>query len=89
MWNSSAFLVFIYSAVLFLAIVLIKLFQKPFKFLLKLILNCAMGCAAILFVNTFCSSLGFQIALNAVTGVLCAFLGLASPIFLAAFNLFF
>lgn len=89
MWNSSALAVFLYAVFLFATIFLIRVFQRQIKFLLTLIFNCILGCGAILAINTFAAGWGIQLALNAVTAALCAFLGIWAPVFLVAFNLFF
>lgn len=89
MFNNSSLNVFIYAAILMIIMILIKVFQKPLKFLSKLILNCFAGSSLILVINTLCAQFGFQIAVNAVTLTLCALLGIASPVFLTFFNILF
>lgn len=61
---------------LFLLYVLCRLFIRPLKWLLKLLLSCALGCLAMLLANKLLSNLGISFALNPLTAALSGILGL-------------
>lgn len=62
-----------YVAAMIAAILLIRFFFKPLKFILRLLINAALGCACIMLLNSFC---GAQIGINAITAAVCAILGI-------------
>ena len=61
---------------LFLLYVLCRLFIRPLKWLLKLLLSCALGCLAMLLANKLLSYFGISFALNPLTAALSGILGL-------------
>lgn len=61
---------------LFLLYVLCRLFIRPLKWLLKLLLSCALGCLAMLLANKLLSDFGISFALNPLTAALSGILGL-------------
>ncbi len=86
--GASAISVFLYAGVLFLVVLLAALLWRPLKFFLRLLFRSAVGCTAILIINTLFAHTSLQIALNAITALLCAFLGIGGVAFLVVFNLF-
>jgi len=83
----SSLTVLLYAVILTAVIFLIKLFEKPIRFLIRLVFNSALGGMLIIVINTLCAGFSFQIAINAVTLTLCAFLGVGGVGLLALFNL--
>lgn len=76
-----------YIGTMIAAILLIRFFSKPLKFMLKLLSNAVLGCACIMLLNSFC---GAQIGINPITAAVCAVLGIpgAGALYAASVFLF-
>lgn len=60
---------------LFVLYIICRIFIKPIKWLLRLILNCAVGCAAMLLINRIAAPLGISFAINPLTAMISGVLG--------------
>ena len=65
-----------YIGGLILVILLAKIFAKPFKIILKLCLNSAVGCLIMIIINSFSQFHNIYIGINPVTAAVCGLLGL-------------
>ena len=66
-----------------------KIFFKPIKFILKLILNSALGGMLIFIINLIGGAWGFHIGLNAVTAVAVGLLGIPAVVLILILQIFF
>lgn len=76
-WNIIAYL----SCICFLFL-FGRIFVKPLKFILKLVLNSILGGLTIYLINIIGTSFDFHIGLNVFTSILVGLLGLPGAIFL-------
>ncbi len=60
---------------LFVLYIICRIFIKPIKWLLRLILNCAVGCAAMLLINHIAAPIGINFAINPLTAMISGILG--------------
>lgn len=68
--------VFIYTSCLIAFIFFVRLFKRPLLFLLQFFVKAVFGIAIILLTNTYCGGMGLSVALNPVTVLLSAMLGI-------------
>ena len=69
-----------------LTILLIRIFSVPLRWLLKVLLNAAIGYVGLIIFNFFGGFLGLQIAINWVTILVTGFLGLPGVLLLLLFQ---
>ena len=81
------YLIFILTVISVLVIV--KLLSWPFKKILKLIFNIALGLVMIVLVNTFGAGIGIYIPFNSVTALISGLLGIPGVICLIILNYIF
>lgn len=74
--------VIIIATGILLMILLIRLFSVPLRWILKLLLNAAIGYVGLMIFNVLGSILDLQIAINWVTILVTGFLGLPGVILL-------
>lgn len=81
------YLVFILTVIAVLVIV--KLLSWPFRKIIKLVINIALGLVMIWLVNTFGAGIGIAIPFNVVTALVSGLLGLPGVICLIILNYIF
>ena len=69
--------------------VIAKICLKPLKSIIKIVLNSAIGGAALLVLNTVGKIWGIHIGINAITSVIVGILGLPAVIMLLILQIFF
>lgn len=67
---------FAYSVGAVLVVIAIVLLARPIKWLFRLVINCALGCAGLVAFNLFGGLFGLYIGVNLVTAVSVGILGL-------------
>lgn len=70
-------------------IIIAKLFSWPFKKILKLVFNIALGLVLILLINNFGQGIGLHIPFNTVTALVSGILGLPGVVCLVILNYIF
>ena len=65
------------------------IFLKPIKFVLKLVLNSAVGMGIIALINLLGSGIGVHIGINPVTAVLVGLLGVPGVILILVLQIFY
>jgi inhibitor of the pro-sigma K processing machinery len=78
-----------YAAGLILMLVLVRLFLKPLKVVMKLVLNALLGALALLIANWIGGLFGFHIAFNVYTAFIVGTLGVPGFILLVLLKLLF
>ena len=78
----------VYIAALIMVIVLARIFEKPFKFILKLLINSLLGIALIVIINSFSAHTSLVIGINPVNAAVCGLLGVPGVILLILVKLF-
>ena len=78
----------VYIGALVLVIVLARVFAKPFKFILRLLLNSVLGIALIMLINSFSAQTSLFIGINPVTAAVCGLLGIPGVLLLVLIKLF-
>jgi inhibitor of the pro-sigma K processing machinery len=78
-----------YAAGIILMLVLVRLFLKPLKVVMRLILNAVLGALALLIVNWIGKPAGFHIAFNVYTAFIVGTLGVPGFILLVILKLLF
>ena len=78
--------ILIYTAVLTGAVIAMRLFAKPLKYVFYFLLSSAAGCGVILLINTFAPQTGLFVGLNTVTASVCGLLGVPGALLLAAIS---
>ncbi len=78
-----------YMLGLMIIFVLAKICAKPIKFIVKIILNSALGGVLLLCINTLGKAAGIYIGINAVTCVAVGILGLPAVIVMLILQIFF
>ncbi len=84
-----------YTAVIVFLIALVALyilmwvFVKPVKLMLKLVLHAALGCGALWVYNLLAGSIGMSIGINLYTALTCGILGVPGFILLVILRFFF
>lgn len=81
------YLVFVLTVIAVLVIV--KLLSWPFRKIMKLVINIALGLVMIWLVNTFGSGLGIEIPFNVITALVSGLLGVPGVICLIVLNFIF
>jgi len=71
-------LVFLFGVVLL--IIIGRVFIKPIKFIIKILLNSALGLGILFLINHFGSSVGLNVGINWLTGLICGVLGIPGVI---------
>ncbi len=66
----------LYGAAILAAVMLLRIMALPIRFVFKLLINTACGCALLLLFNIFSDVTGFTMPINVVTGVTVGLLGL-------------
>lgn len=79
----------VYILALVAAVVLARVFFRPFKIVLKLAFNTVLGGLALIILNTFGGHIGIQIGVNPVTAFIVGLLGLPGVLLLVAAKLLF
>lgn len=74
---------------LMIVFVLAKISLKPIKFVLRILLNSALGGVALLIINTLGKAVGIHIGINAITSVAVGILGLPAIIAMLILQLLF
>jgi len=74
---------------LLIIFVVSKIFLKPIKLIMKLLLNSVLGGVLIFIINTFGGLLGIHIGLNAVTSIAVGLLGIPAVILMLLLQLFY
>lgn len=67
--------VLIFTAALFAVYIIMWVFVKPIKFLLKSAFGGIVGSAALYLCNVIAAPFGFSVGINLYTAAVCAFLG--------------
>ena len=80
--------VFIYIVGIFLLYLCCRLFLKPIKWLLKLVLSCGIGAAAIAVFNYFASFMDLHLAINPLTAMITGILGIPGMIMMLVLRSF-
>lgn len=78
-----------FMAGLILMFILVRLFLKPLKVVMKLVLNALLGALALLIANWIGGLFGFHIALNVYTAFIVGTLGIPGFILLVILKLLF
>lgn len=86
--NLDAGTVFLCAAGFFVLYVCCRIFLKPIKWILRLLLCCIMGGGAIVLINHFAAAVGIHFALNPLTSMIAGVLGAPGLIMLAILKLF-
>lgn len=81
------YLVFVLTVIAVLVIV--KLLSWPFRKIIKLVINIALGLAMIWLINTFGSGIGIEIPFNVITALVSGLLGVPGVICLIVLNYIF
>lgn len=79
----------VYVLALLAVIVLGRVFLKPIKFILRLVLNTLLGGLVLIILNTFGGRIGIQIGVNPLTALIAGLLGLPGVLLLIAAKLIF
>ena len=79
----------ILGAVILFCFVLIKIISTPMRWLLKLLINAALGYIALFILNFFGGFIGLSLGLNFVNAVVVGFLGVPGVILLTLLKLLF
>ncbi len=74
---------------LMIVFVLAKISLKPIKFILRILLNSALGGLALLVINTIGKTVGIHIGINAITSISVGILGLPAIIAMLILQLLF
>lgn len=85
--NYTAVLVF--TAALFAVYIIMWVFVKPIKFLLKSAVGGIAGSAALYLCNVIAAPLGFSVGINLYTSSICAFLGIPGFLLIIAGKIVF
>ncbi len=68
--------VLIYMVGFAFLMLLLKVFRKPFRFVLRLLISSALGGLMLMVLNTFGGTWGISLAVNPVTALIAGLLGL-------------
>jgi len=79
----------LYILGLIVMLVVVTLFKKPVKFILKLVVNTFLGGLALMLLNTFGSAINLSIGVNPITAFTCGVLGLPGFVLLIIIKLLF
>lgn len=77
-----------YIGALILILALARFFAKPFKFILRLLINSVLGIVLIIIINSFSAQTSLFIGINPVTAAVCGLLGVPGVILLVLIKLF-
>lgn len=80
---------FVFILTVIAVLVIVKLLSWPFRKIIKLIINIALGLVMIWLVNTFGGEFGIAIPFNVVTALVSGLLGVPGVICLIILNLIF
>lgn len=72
-----------------IVLIVARIFLKPIKFLLKILLNSVFGAGLLYIINLIGSFVGIHIGLNAVTAVAVGLLGIPAVILLLILQIFY
>jgi len=79
----------ILGAVILICVVLIKLISLPMRWILKLMINTALGFVSLFVLDFFGEFIGFTLGINVVNALIVGCLGVPGVILLALIKLFF
>lgn len=79
----------VFALTVIAVLVIVKLLSWPFRKIIKLVINIALGLAMIWIVNTFGAGVGIAIPFNWVTALVSGLLGLPGVICLIILNFIF
>lgn len=81
--------ILILGAVVLFCFVLIKIISTPMRWLLKLLINTALGYIALFILNFFGEFIGITLGLNFINAVVVGFLGVPGVVLLALLKFLF
>ena len=78
-----------YALGILIVLVISGVFLKPIKFILKLLLNSALGLAFLVLVNFLAAPVGIHIGINPVTAIAVGALGIPGVIIILILQIFY